>query len=99
MQVELALHHVDKKESEIKEMIIAGAKYQPDYISVFPALVKYCKRIVKDNTKLSCPIDFPFGNLETDLRQQSIKNAIKNDKRFLNEVQRFWTFLGAESSV
>lgn len=78
MQVELALHHVDKKESEIKEMIIAGAKYQPDYISVFPALVKYCKRIVKDNTKLSCPIDFPFGNLETDLRQQSIKNAIKN---------------------
>lgn len=86
MQVELALHHIDKKESEIKELIMIGSKYQPDYISVFPPLIKYCKRIVKDNTKLSCPIDFPCGNLETELRKKSIENAIKNGAKKIDLV-------------
>lgn len=75
--LEYGHYDVASNETEIKDLIIASAKYQPDLISVFPHYLKIAKNHV-NNSALGCVIDYPLGLLDLKSRLLATEFAIKN---------------------
>lgn len=79
MLTELAIHDLDIKDIDVKNTILSGLSYYPDYISVYPYYLKAAKKYIEgSDTLLTCPIDFPSGIIDLKNRQQEILSAIKN---------------------
>lgn len=77
--IEYALYDLDYTEDEIKSSIDNAIALQVDCISVPYYLTKLCKTSVKNTQiKVSNPIDYPLGLLDTKSRNETIINAINN---------------------
>lgn len=76
---EFAIYDIELTEEEIKTSIESSMQYDIDCISVPYAFTKFAKNIVKDTkVKISNPIDYPLGILDTKTRNSAILNAINN---------------------
>jgi len=79
MYIEYALHDLDFNDEEIKSSLEKAVSLGVQCVSVPFALTKYTKNILKNtNIKVSNPIDYPLGILDTKTRNSAILNAINN---------------------
>lgn len=98
MIIEFSIYDIDLKEIEVRERATKVLTHNPQYLSVYPFYLKSIKKIIsaspiKNETKISCPIDYPFGILDLKSRQAEIINSIKNGVDKIEIV--FPTFLVA----
>lgn len=76
MNIEYACYDVAGNETEITNTITGAIKFKPGVISVFPQYIKTAKSL-SNNTRISSPIDFPLGILDTKTRLIATESAIK----------------------
>ena len=75
-------------DSQFRDIIKTAITYEPDVISVLPTHLRTAKNILSGtNIKLSCPIDFPLGILETPNKKSAVKSAIKKGAKIDNLIQ------------
>lgn len=87
MNIEYNLSNIDYNEIELKAKIEEATKYSISEISVPFAYTKLCKSLVKDTRiKVSNPVDYPLGIMDSQSRACSIKNAIDNGAQKINIV-------------
>ena len=86
MRLEYANYDVASNEAEFKENLIQASKYSPSVISVLPSFLKVAKSNIGENTKLATVIDFPFGVMDSDTRNLSVANSIKNGAQIIEMV-------------
>lgn len=78
MIIEFAIHDLEFKEIDVKNLVIEASKYQPDSISVHSYYVKAVKKTLNHSIDISCPIDYPLGRSDLQTRQTEIISSIKN---------------------
>lgn len=76
MNIEYACYDIAANETEITNTITGAIKLKPSVVSVFPQYIKTAKPLCKD-IRISCPIDFPLGILDTRTRLIATEAAIK----------------------
>ena len=86
MKIEYAYYDTSSNDNELKEAIVACAKYPIDTLSVFPTYLKTVKALIPDNITLSTPIDYPLGIMESKIRLESVNEAIKNGAKAIELV-------------
>jgi deoxyribose-phosphate aldolase len=76
MNIEYAYHDIAASETEIISTLTSAIKFKPSVISVFSQYIKTAKTL-NNNIRISSPIDFPLGILDTKARLIAIDYAIK----------------------
>jgi deoxyribose-phosphate aldolase len=76
MNIEYACYDVAANETEITNTITGAIKFKPSVISVFPQYIKTAK-ILSTTTRISSPVDFPLGILDTKARLIATESVIK----------------------
>lgn len=66
------------KDIELIENIKEASKFCVATVSILPSQIKAIRNILPNQIKLSTPIDFPLGILDSKSRLSIIDNAIKN---------------------
>jgi deoxyribose-phosphate aldolase len=84
-QLEYGHYDIASNETEIKDLIAAATKYQPDIISVFPHYLKLAKNHI-GNSILGCVIDYPLGLLDLKSRLMATEFAIKSGAALIELV-------------
>lgn len=88
MYIEYSYYDIASKDQEVVDNITEALKFNINAISVLPPHVKAARSIIPSNhiTKLSCPIDFPLGLLDSKSRLSVAENCIKNGANILEAV-------------
>jgi len=86
MNIEYANYDIASNENEFKENITEVLKYNPQVISVLPSFLKLAKSCIKEHTKLACVIDYPFGVMDSEQRNQQILSIIKGGAKVIEIV-------------
>jgi deoxyribose-phosphate aldolase len=86
MIIEYCYYDTASKDLELVENINKAIKYNISSLSVLPSQIKPIRSILPDNIKLSTPIDYPFGILDTQSRMSIVEYAIKNGAQIIDVV-------------
>lgn len=78
MIIDYAYHDTASSDIEIQNAITEAIKYQPASISVLPPYIRIAKSLLPSSIKLSCPIDYPLGILDTKSRLSTIEFCLRN---------------------
>jgi deoxyribose-phosphate aldolase len=77
MYTEYCYFDISSNETEIKAIIGQAVKFPISSISVFSPYIKTIKSLIPNDIKLSSPIDYPLGLLDTKSRLSATECAIK----------------------
>lgn len=66
------------KDVELIDNVKQAAKFDIVSVSILPSQIKTIRNVLPNHIKLSTPIDFPLGILDSKSRLSIIDNAIKN---------------------
>lgn len=77
ISIEYAHFDIASNEQEIKNELNLINKYDISVVSVLPHYIKSAKQILKPDTSISCPIDYPCGILDTKSRVCATESIIK----------------------
>lgn len=86
MLLEYAYHDIINGDNESKQILSDLIKFPIDAISVLPPYLKLAKTIVPDYIKISTPIDFPLGIMDSKTRYDTIDICIKNGAKIIDLV-------------
>lgn len=78
MEIEYSYYDIASNDEEIKNNLAQVITYPVSSISVFPNCLKLARTVVPKSIRLSTPIDYPLGLLDSNSRLTGIQYAIKN---------------------
>ena len=78
MITEYSLYDISMSDEEVRQNLKKAADFEISSVSVFNNHIKLAKNIFNDNVKISTPIDYPLGILDSKTRIASIESAIKS---------------------
>lgn len=78
MEIEYSYYDIASNDEEIKQNLAKAIVYPISSISVFPHFLKCAKAVVPKTIKLSSPIDYPLGLLDSKSRLCAIEYAIRS---------------------
>lgn len=84
ISIEYSYFDIASNENEVKENLVQANRYKISGISIFPYYIKIAKTIINPDTKISCPIDYPCGILDTKSRICAVEGAIKAGANILD---------------
>lgn len=86
MNIEYGNYDIAQNENEFKENLTEALKYDLSVVSVLPSFLKLTKAIVKDSAKIACVIDYPYGALDSEQRNQQVLSAIRSGSKIIEIV-------------
>lgn len=86
MNIEYGNYDIAQNENEFKENLIQALKYDINIVSVLPSFLKLAKTVVKDSAQIACVIDYPYGILDSEQRNQQILSAIRSGAKIIEVV-------------
>jgi deoxyribose-phosphate aldolase len=84
MITEYSLYDISMSDEEVRQNLKKAADFEISSVSVFNNHIKLAKNIFNDNVKISTPIDYPLGILDSKTRIASIESAIKSGADIIN---------------
>lgn len=86
MKIEYGNYDIAVSENEFKETMTEVMKYEPEVVSVLPSFLKLAKTLIKEDTKLACVIDYPYGACDPEIRNQQVLQAIRAGSKIIEVV-------------
>jgi deoxyribose-phosphate aldolase len=86
MLLEYSYYDIANNDNDIKTTLINISKFNIDTLSILPPYIKLAKSVVPDHIKISTPIDYPLGILDSKIIYDSIDVAIKNGAKIIDLV-------------
>jgi deoxyribose-phosphate aldolase len=84
--IEYSYFDIASNENEVKENLIEANKYKLSGISIFPYYIKIAKNILNPDLLISCPIDYPYGILDSKSRLCVAESVIKAGAKAIDAV-------------
>jgi deoxyribose-phosphate aldolase len=83
---DLSIHDRIYTVDDVRETLFIAMKYGVTSLSVFPFFLQPIKDFVLDGTILACPIDFPYGLQDVNVRDHAILAAIRKGANTIDLV-------------
>ena len=86
MILEYSNYDISSNDHEIKEILTKLNQFQIDTVSVLPPHVKLARSLLPNHIKISTPIDYPLGIMDSNTRYDAIELAIKSGAKIIDLV-------------